>query len=135
MRPANLILALLLALALAAGIWLALSVQDPSEELPEAAPEDVVTSTATVYPSAVELPQVSLVDQTGATVDQSFFEGQWDLVFFGFASCPDICPITLGVLTQAQRQLEQRGVSTLPLKSASSMKSSTPWTTRAPCWS
>ena len=109
MRPANLILALLLALALAAGIWLAVSVQQPAEE-----PAAAVTTTATVLPSAIELPQVALIDQTGAAVDQRFFEGQWDVVFFGFATCPDICPITLGVLTQAQRQLAQDGAATLP---------------------
>ncbi len=110
MRPANLILALLLAVALAAGIWLALSVQESSEEVPA----EAVTSTATVLPSAMQLPQVSLVDQTGAAVDQSFFEGQWDVVLFGFATCPDVCPITLGVLTEAQRRLEQSGAGVLP---------------------
>ncbi len=110
MRPANLILALLLALALAAGIWFALSVQEPTEEVPA----EAVTSTATVLPSAMELPPVSLVDQTGAAVDQTFFEGQWDVVFFGFATCPDVCPITLGVLAEAQRRLEQSGAGVLP---------------------
>ncbi len=110
MHPKNLIIAVLLALALAAGIWLAVGMQEPAEkEYAEA-----VTSTATVLPSRMALPAVSLVDQTDTVVDQSFFEGQWDLVFFGFATCPDVCPITLGVLRQAQRELEQNGSNVLP---------------------
>lgn len=108
MRSVHLILALLLALA--AGVWLAVSLQEPAGE----PPADTVTSTATVLPSTMSLPPVSLVDQTGAAVDESFFEGQWDVVFFGFASCPDVCPITLGVLTEAQRRLEQSGAAALP---------------------
>ncbi len=110
MRPRNLVLALLLAVALAAGIWVAVSIQQPGGETTA----ESVTSTATVLPSAMELPPVSLVDQTGAQIDQSFFEGQWDVVFFGFATCPDVCPITLGVLREAQRQLEQNGTAAPP---------------------
>ncbi len=111
MRPVNLILALLLGLALAAGIWVALSVKDPVQTPPA---ESGATTTATVLPTVMELPPVSLIDQTGAAVDQSVFEGQWDVVFFGFATCPDICPITLRVLKDAQQQLEQSGAEVLP---------------------
>ncbi len=110
MRPANLILALLLTVALVAGILLAVSIQEPAEEM-RAEP---VTSTATILPSTMTLPAVALMDQTGAAVDESFFRGQWDVVFFGFASCPDVCPITLGVLRGAQLELEESGNSVPP---------------------
>ena len=112
MRPANLILALLLGLALAAGIWVALSVNQPAGQASVDA--DASTSTATILPTVMEVPAVSLVDQTGRDIDQSVFEGQWDVVFFGFATCPDICPITLRVLRDAQLELEQNGADTLP---------------------
>ena len=36
--------------------------------------------------------QFALLDHTGASIDKSVFEGQWDLVFFGFTHCPEICP-------------------------------------------
>ncbi len=110
MKPANLILALLLGLALVAGIWVALSVNEPAD----APPAGSDTTTATILPTVMELPAVTLVDQTGRDVDQTVFEGQWDVVFFGFATCPDICPITLRVLRDAQQQLEQSGADTLP---------------------
>ena len=56
----------------------------------------------------------SLFDQDGAPVDRSVFAGQWDLVFFGFTHCPDICPTTMALLGQARRQLSEDGQDPLP---------------------
>lgn len=36
------------------------------------------------------------------------FAGKWTFVFFGFTSCPDICPVTLAVLRQAEDALRAR---------------------------
>jgi protein SCO1/2 len=49
-----------------------------------------------------------LVDQTGATVDQSILEGRWTAVFFGFTHCPDFCPSTLQALEAAKAQMGDR---------------------------
>lgn len=46
-----------------------------------------------------------LTDQTGRAVDQSILKGKWSLVFFGYTSCPDICPTTLQALAAAQDRL------------------------------
>ena len=48
---------------------------------------------------------VTMVDETGqvATVDD--YDGYTRLVFFGFASCPDICPITLSYIGTALNAL------------------------------
>lgn len=51
----------------------------------------------------------SLIDQTGAAVDQSVLEGRWTLVFFGFTYCPDFCPGTLQLLDAARRELGEAG--------------------------
>lgn len=104
MRPRNILIALLSGTALAVGLWLALlRVEAP------AAPR-----TATVLPTTMELPAFEMTRHDGETVDASVFEGQWDLVFFGFTHCPDICPITLKVLSDARDQLASAGHSPLP---------------------
>ena len=104
MKPRNLIIALVAGVALAAGAWLALTTMAKNQQL----------QFATVLPTPARLPDFSLVDHGGNPVDASVFEGQWDLVFFGFTHCPDICPITLQVLSDAKRQLAADGEAVLP---------------------
>jgi len=103
MTPRNILVAIGLAAVLAAGIFLGLRTQAPSEP-----------KYALVLPAPNPLPAFSLVDQHGNPADQTVFEGQWDLVFFGFTHCPDICPTTLQVLSTAKTALEERGQSPLP---------------------
>ena len=104
MQSRKFIIALVLGIAIAAGF--ALSLRD--------AREPVVSLTATVLPAGNELPDFALLDQYGAAVGRSVFEGQWDVVFFGFTNCPDICPTTMTVLGQARRELGARGQNPLP---------------------
>lgn len=47
----------------------------------------------------------SLVDSTGAQRDSSSFAGKYQLIFFGYTFCPDICPTELLVMGQAIRAL------------------------------
>jgi protein SCO1/2 len=37
----------------------------------------------------------TLVDQDGKTVTDKDYDGKYKLIYFGFASCPDLCPTTL----------------------------------------
>ena len=104
MRPGQLIIAILLAAALAAGVFVALRVQAPPAE----------PRSALVLPAPQAVPQFSLLDQGGTAVDNGVFEGQWDLVFFGFTHCPDVCPTTLQVLAAARDELAARGQEPLP---------------------
>jgi protein SCO1 len=41
----------------------------------------------------------SLLDGSGATVDQTMFTGQPSLLFFGYTHCPDVCPTTLAEMS------------------------------------
>lgn len=36
-----------------------------------------------------------LADHTGTVFNNESLKGQWSWVFFGYTSCPDVCPITL----------------------------------------
>lgn len=37
----------------------------------------------------------SMVDHNGSTFSNQDLQGQWSWVFFGYTSCPDVCPTTL----------------------------------------
>lgn len=103
MSPKQLVFAVALAIALAAGAFVAIRNQAP--EAP---------ASALVLPAPNPVPEFSLLDQQGTVVDQGVFEGQWDLVFFGFTHCPDICPTTLQVLASARSELAEDGRESLP---------------------
>ena len=47
-----------------------------------------------------------LTDHNNAVFNQERLEGKWTFVFFGYTSCPDICPATLYVLNSVQGLLE-----------------------------
>ena len=70
--------------------------------------------TATLLPAATDLAEFSLLDQDGASFTRSSLEGRWNLVFFGFTHCPDVCPLTLQVLAKARQQMLDAGQDELP---------------------
>ena len=103
MRPKNFIIAIVLAVALSAGIFVATRLQTPP-----------TLKAAFVLPAASPLPEFSLVDQFGNAVTGESFRDRWDLVFFGFTHCPDICPATLQILSAAKTKLAAAGHEPLP---------------------
>jgi protein SCO1/2 len=54
--------------------------------------------------TALERP-FTLVDTNGRTISDKDLRGRWLLVFFGYTSCPDICPTTLSSITTVLKQL------------------------------
>ena len=48
----------------------------------------------------------TLVDQQGRTVTQDTLKGKWSLIYFGYTYCPDVCPTSLSVMTQALDALD-----------------------------
>lgn len=101
--PRHLIVAIVLSIAVAAGAFVALRVSTPEQP-----------RVALVFPEPAPIPAFALVDQHGAPADGAVFEGHWNLVFFGFTHCPDVCPMTLQVLAAAQQQLSEQGQAPLP---------------------
>ena len=103
MRLRNLFVAIALALTALAGAYVASRTETPATPV-----------SALILPASNPVPAFSLLDQHGDGVDQSVFEGQWDLVFFGFTHCPDICPATLQVLAAAKKTHADNGQQVLP---------------------
>jgi protein SCO1/2 len=54
-----------------------------------------------LYPDPRPAPPLALTDQDGAPFEAGRFAGGPTLVFFGYTHCPDICPATMGILTEA----------------------------------
>ena len=57
----------------------------------------------------------TLTDQTGKRVTEKDFLGRYMLVFFGFTSCPDICPSGLQVMTAALDKLGAKADAVTPV--------------------
>lgn len=62
-----------------------------------------------LLPKPRELAPFELTDQQGRPFTRERLEGHWTLMYFGFTSCPDICPVTLSVLAQAEQALRALG--------------------------
>jgi protein SCO1/2 len=60
-------------------------------------------ASGTLLEPARPLPAMDFVDQRGAAFGPERLRGRWSLMFFGFTSCPDICPATLHVLAQVEK--------------------------------
>jgi protein SCO1 len=68
-------------------------------------PAPPVLERAVWLPGGLPLPDFAFVDESGAPFDARRLQGRWTYVFFGFASCPDICPTTLATLASVRRSL------------------------------
>ncbi|HAZ61797.1 MAG TPA: hypothetical protein DCY89_09525 [Gammaproteobacteria bacterium] len=67
-----------------------------------------------LWPPAPGVPDFSLLDHTGTAFGRSRLLGSWHLVFFGYTHCPDVCPMTLGVMRELAARLE-RAPAAVPL--------------------
>ena len=86
------------------GVWLSFWVTAPMP----------IPQTATVLPAPLGLAEFSLLDQNGDAFSRASFGDHWNLVFFGFTHCPDICPLTLQILANARQQMLDAGAEELP---------------------
>src|SRR5256885_863661 len=68
-----------------------------------------------VAPTAVPGGPFALVDGTGRTVTDKTYRGRWELVFFGYSFCPDLCPMTLGVVADALDRLGPLAAKVQPI--------------------
>ena len=59
-----------------------------------------------VFPTPREIGIPPLVDQHGSTFGAEALQGKWSFLFVGYTSCPDICPVTMATLRDAERELD-----------------------------
>jgi protein SCO1 len=59
-----------------------------------------------VLPTPREIAPFELTTHTGRPFTVEDLKGHWSFIFFGFTNCPDICPTSMSVMAQAERQLE-----------------------------
>jgi protein SCO1/2 len=57
----------------------------------------------------------TLSDPAGGRVSLADFRGRLVLLYFGFASCPDVCPTDLAIIAQALRELGAAADQVQPL--------------------
>lgn len=60
---------------------------------------------ATLIDPPRPLPPMAFVDEQGQPFGNEQLRGHWSILFFGFTFCPDICPTTLALLAQVEKQL------------------------------
>jgi len=88
------------ALSVAAGLGLSYALFAPTPR-PDVA--------GLLWPNPKALRPFSLVNQHGEPFALEDLEGRWTFLFFGYTNCPDVCPMTVGVLSEVETLLERQG--------------------------
>jgi protein SCO1 len=57
----------------------------------------------------------SLTGMDGRTVTNEDFRGKWQIIYFGYTFCPDVCPTTLAEITNALAGLGPRANEMQPI--------------------
>jgi protein SCO1/2 len=64
-----------------------------------------------LYPVPRPVPEFRLTRADGQPLDRTAWRGHWTLVYFGYASCPDVCPTTLTEFKRVWQELARRGLT------------------------
>lgn len=79
-------------------------------------PEWLRAHDAVLFETPREIDASTLVDHRARPSDGSAFEGVWNVLFFGFTYCPDICPTTMAQLSRVEKRLRPADASRLPVR-------------------
>lgn len=56
-----------------------------------------------------------LVDQDGAPREDRDFRGRWMMIYFGYTHCPDVCPLTLSLMSDVMQRLGRNASHITPI--------------------
>lgn len=85
-----------------------------SRSLVQPAPQVPTLAAGTWLGPGRPLPEFTLVDQAGKPFNKERLQGRWNILFFGFTSCPDICPTTLTTLGSVEKSLQDLAATDRP---------------------
>jgi len=68
---------------------------------------DDLQKATSLHPNPRSLPKFTLTDHSNNAFSNQNLSGYWNLVFFGFTNCPDVCPLTLSILDQVSSKLKK----------------------------
>lgn len=94
-------------LAIAAVIAVAVAVYvgaRPGKEAVVKPPEEIEDY---LFWQANELTDLKLAGANGKTLGLADLKGKWSFIFFGYTQCPDVCPLTMGILGKTFMLLEK----------------------------
>ena len=83
-------------------LGLVISVKKTPTEKPE--------YTGVIWPNPPRISEFTMLNSYEKEITETFLEGTWNLIFFGFTHCPDICPSTLSTLSIAEQTLRGKKI-------------------------
>ncbi|MFV2004572.1 MAG: SCO family protein [Gammaproteobacteria bacterium] len=101
--------------AMSAGFWLSSMWQSNDDKATESAQEkahEIALAEARknfspiqgiILSPARKIAVPALIKDDGKVFTLDDLTGHWSLLFFGYTHCPDICPVTMGVVAQAKK--------------------------------
>jgi protein SCO1/2 len=72
-------------------------------------PQEVGSGGSYFLPEPLPAPDFALTSHDGPRLSSADFPGKILIVFFGYTSCPDVCPLTLSNLTRAFGAMNESG--------------------------
>ena len=101
-RPNLTALIVLAAVVAAFGLWLGMRFAK--------APAQPKLASALLYPEPRAISDFALQQANGKPLTLADWRGHWNFVYFGYTTCPDVCPTTLAELKSVWAELGKRGV-------------------------
>ncbi len=96
------LIVLIAALAAGLGLWLG------NRQITE---PPLLLTAGVLYPEPREVPDFQLMQANGQPYGKNDWLGHWNVLFFGYTSCPDVCPTTLAAFKQVLAELTKSGIS------------------------
>lgn len=62
-----------------------------------------------------DVPHYVLTDQTGKVVTEKAYLGKYQLIYFGYTFCPDVCPTSLATISGALDQMGETTAKVVPI--------------------